>query len=114
MKNYFLETDTSTIGFIATLLYWTKATLSPLKNGPPSMVEAEPGQYGNVYEGESENGREHGQGKMIYFDGKVYEGAWVDGRRHGEGKMVVPVSYVAEFGFLAMYMKVHVYEGAAN
>ena len=41
---------------------------------------------GGVYEGEWQDGKRHGQGKMKWPDGDVYEGEWQDGKRHGQGK----------------------------
>ena len=40
------------------------------------------------YEGETENGRYHGRGKIVFAD-STYEGTFFDGQKHGEGKMTV-------------------------
>lgn len=42
---------------------------------------------GSVYEGQVQNGKRHGQGKMTYADGAVYEGEWKNDQRNGQGKM---------------------------
>jgi hypothetical protein len=39
-----------------------------------------------VYEGNFKNGKENGQGKMIYPNKTYYEGSWQDGQKHGKGK----------------------------
>lgn len=40
------------------------------------------------YEGEYQNGRYHGKGK-ITFGKNTYEGTFFNGQMHGEGKMTV-------------------------
>lgn len=40
------------------------------------------------YEGDTQNGRYHGKGKITYGDA-YYEGTFFDGQMHGEGKMTV-------------------------
>ena len=42
---------------------------------------------GDLYEGETKNGKMHGKGIMRYAHGIFYEGEWKDGKRHGKGKM---------------------------
>lgn len=39
-----------------------------------------------VYEGQWENGKEHGRWKRTYADGDVYYGQWKNGKEHGQGK----------------------------
>jgi len=39
-----------------------------------------------VYEGNFKNGKENGQGKMIWPNKTYYEGSWQDGQKHGKGK----------------------------
>jgi hypothetical protein len=34
---------------------------------------------GEIYEGETANGKPHGKGKMTYADGRVEEGRWENG-----------------------------------
>ncbi len=41
---------------------------------------------GSVYEGEWQNGKEHGQGTCTYASGSAYEGEWQNGKKHGKGK----------------------------
>jgi len=51
---------------------------------------------GDMYEGEFENNKPHGGGKMTYKDGRVQEGIWKDGnidyegelKPHGSGEMI--------------------------
>jgi len=43
---------------------------------------------GDIYEGEFENGKEHGNGTFRWKNGNVYEGEFVESKRHGWGKMV--------------------------
>ena len=44
---------------------------------------------GDVYEGEMNQGKEHGKGKMIYRNG-VYEGSWKDDKKFGFGERTFP------------------------
>eukprot|EP01088_Endostelium_zonatum_P006125 TRINITY_DN1822_c0_g2_i1.p1 TRINITY_DN1822_c0_g2~~TRINITY_DN1822_c0_g2_i1.p1 ORF type:complete len:929 (-),score=281.68 TRINITY_DN1822_c0_g2_i1:389-3175(-) len=43
---------------------------------------------GDVYYGEWMNDRQQGNGKLEYYDGSFYEGDWKNGSRHGNGKFV--------------------------
>lgn len=43
---------------------------------------------GDVYEGETQNGKCHGKGKYTWADGDTYEGDWKDGKRCGRGKVI--------------------------
>ena len=43
---------------------------------------------GDVYEGETRNGKRHGKGKYTWADGDTYEGDWKDGKRCGRGKVI--------------------------
>ena len=43
---------------------------------------------GDVYEGETQNGKRHGKGKYTWADGDFYEGDWKDGKRCGHGKLI--------------------------
>ena len=40
-----------------------------------------------TYEGQFEQGDEHGQGTMTYKDGSVYKGSFEEGAPHGQGTM---------------------------
>jgi len=40
---------------------------------------------GNVYEGEFENGKMHGEGTMWLANGNKYIGQWRDDQKHGTG-----------------------------
>ena len=42
---------------------------------------------GDVYEGETQNGKRHGKGKYTWADGDVFDGNWVDGKRTGKGRI---------------------------
>ena len=42
----------------------------------------------NLYEGEIQNLRANGKGKMTYKDGRILEGNWLNNLPHGEGKMI--------------------------
>ena len=44
------------------------------------------------YEGEKQNGRYHGKGKITYGDA-YYEGTFFDGQMHGEGRLTVKGIY---------------------
>lgn len=44
------------------------------------------------YEGDMQNGRYHGRGKITYGE-NYYEGTFFDGQMHGEGKMTVKGEY---------------------
>lgn len=43
---------------------------------------------GDVYEGETQNGKRHGKGKYTWADGDTYEGDWKDGKRCDRGKVI--------------------------
>ena len=43
---------------------------------------------GDVYEGETRNGKRHGRGTYTWADGDFYEGDWRDGKRCGRGKLI--------------------------
>ena len=43
------------------------------------------GIAGDRYEGEWEDGKEHGAGTAVASDGSSFFGTWVHGKRHGEG-----------------------------
>lgn len=43
---------------------------------------------GDVYEGETRNGKRHGHGTYTWADGDTYEGDWRDGKRCGRGKLI--------------------------
>ncbi|KAL9180595.1 hypothetical protein ACHAXT_011048 [Thalassiosira profunda] len=45
------------------------------------------GSVCNVYDGQWQDGKKHGRGKMTYTSGNFYEGEWKDDRKHGRGKM---------------------------
>lgn len=45
---------------------------------------------GDVYEGETRNGKRHGKGKYTWADGDTYEGEWKDDRKDGNGKQSHP------------------------
>ena len=36
---------------------------------------------GNIYDGNWQNGKMHGKGKMIWKNGAIYDGNWKDGKR---------------------------------
>ena len=40
-----------------------------------------------VYEGEWQDGKRHGQGKMTDADGDVYEGEWRNDLKDGQGTL---------------------------
>lgn len=40
---------------------------------------------GERYEGEWEDGQEHGAGTAVASDGSCFFGTWQRGKRHGEG-----------------------------
>ena len=42
----------------------------------------------DVYEGQWDDGKRHGQGKYTYADGDAYEGQWEDNMYHGRGKFM--------------------------
>ena len=46
-----------------------------------------------IYEGEFNNGKIDGYGRMIYFDGSYYEGYFKNGVKNGWGKYVSEGSY---------------------
>jgi hypothetical protein len=56
-------------------------------------------QYGNpqaMYEGEMQNGKRHGQGRITWINGNVYDGAWENGYRTGWGTYTWPDGHVFE------------------
>ena len=44
---------------------------------------------GDVYIGEHQDGRPHGQGTLTLVSGDVYVGEFSEGQRHGQGKMTM-------------------------
>jgi MORN repeat len=54
---------------------------------------------GDVYVGETVNGKRQGEGVYTYKDGRRYTGAWQDDKRQGQGTMTFPNGdkYVGEF-----------------
>ena len=42
---------------------------------------------GEVYDGDSENGKKHGKGTIVYSNGDTYEGEWHNDKRVGRGTM---------------------------
>jgi len=54
---------------------------------------------GDVYVGETVNGKRQGEGVYTSKDGKRYTGAWQDDKRHGQGTLTFPNGdkYVGEF-----------------
>ena len=43
---------------------------------------------GSRYEGVFQAGKRHGKGRHVSFAGQVYEGDWVQGQRHGYGRLI--------------------------
>jgi len=41
---------------------------------------------GSLYEGDWQNDKQNGYGRMIHLDGDVYEGQWKDNKAHGKGR----------------------------
>ena len=41
---------------------------------------------GRTYKGQYQNDTKHGQGIYTWSDGRVYDGGWRHGHQHGEGK----------------------------
>jgi hypothetical protein len=50
------------------------------------------------YEGETQNGRYHGRGKITYGD-SFYEGTFFNGQMHGEGKLTVKSKFPVHRNF---------------
>jgi hypothetical protein len=48
-------------------------------------VQSHTDEWGNRYEGEMKDGKEHGKGTMDYASGDRYTGIWVNGNRTGQG-----------------------------
>ena len=42
-------------------------------------------EYNGVYTGQLNNGKFHGYGKKIFYNGDIYDGNWKDGYEHGKG-----------------------------
>lgn len=57
-------------------------TLNGKRHGKGKYTYAD----GTFYEGEYMNDKRHGKGKYTYADGTFYEGEYVNGKRHGRGK----------------------------
>lgn len=55
----------------------------------------------SVYEGDIQDGRFNGEGKLVWPDGAIYEGNFLDGMFHGQGKQVKPDlwTYEGEFKY---------------
>jgi hypothetical protein len=56
------------------------------KDPIPTPIKSANFPDGSVYDGESLNGKRHGQGKATYGNGDTYEGSWVSDARNGFGK----------------------------
>ena len=54
---------------------------------------------GHIYEGEFKDGKLHGPGKQTFADGHIYEGEFKDGKLHGPGKITFPTGTVAKREF---------------
>ena len=47
-------------------------------------------ESGGIYEGEFNEGKQHGKGKYSLPNGYVYEGEWLNGKIEGKGKAQYP------------------------
>ena len=54
---------------------------------------------GSVYEGQFEDGKPHGRGRITYADGGTYEGDWVRGEITGQGRATYANGSTYEGGF---------------
>ena len=54
-----------------------------------------------VYEGDINNGKYHGKGKIVYNNGTIYEGDFINGKFNGKGKLIEAVhKFTYEGGFV--------------
>ena len=60
---------------------WPRA----LAADPQTVTQTLTYANGDVYVGETVNGKRQGEGVYTYKDGKRYTGAWQDDKRHGQG-----------------------------
>lgn len=65
-----------------------------MSGNPESTIRTINFPGGQRYEGEMQNGKMHGKGKMISPDGTRYEGDWINGLPHGFGTMTWPGGFV--------------------
>ena len=55
-------------------------------DSPPMVTQTLNYANGDVYVGETVNGKRQGEGVYTYQDGRRYTGAWQDDKRHGQGR----------------------------
>lgn len=67
-----------------------KTSSTVIRSNQKAKIEYKQIRYdsGDVYEGETQNGKRHGKGKYTWADGDTYEGDWKDGERCGRGKVI--------------------------
>lgn len=58
---------------------------SPTTRSGYGVVKKTFPESGNTYEGEMSDGKYHGQGQLLYRDGRRYNGGWHEGVMHGKG-----------------------------
>src|ERR1043166_8379456 len=68
-------------------------------DSPPGTTQTLTYANGDVYVGETVDGKRHGEGVYTYKDGRRYTGAWQDDKRQGQGTMTFPNGdkHVGEF-----------------
>src|SRR5215510_11115975 len=88
----------TSLGVLLTLGLWWPWPRA-LAADPQTFTQTLTYANGDVYVGETVNGKRQGEGVYTYKDGKRYTGAWQDDKRQGQGTMTFPNGdkYVGEF-----------------
>src|SRR5688572_4262412 len=98
MLGYNWRLMTSLVALLTLGLYWPVSII--LAADAPSVVsQTLTYANGDVYVGETVNGKRQGEGVYTYKDGRRYAGAWQDDKRQGQGTLAFPNGdkYIGEF-----------------
>ncbi len=98
MLRYNWRSMTSLVALLTLGLLWPVPVVLAA-DSPPVVTQTLTYANGDVYVGETVNGKRQGEGVYTYKDGKRYTGAWQDDKRHGQGTLTFPNGdkYVGEF-----------------
>jgi len=64
---------------------WTGDCVDGFASGTGKLTWFRDGKVGDVYSGEMQNGKLHGQGENTYANGGSFKGSFKDGKKHGIG-----------------------------
>src|SRR5262244_4432066 len=89
MLGYNWPSMTSLLALLALGLLWPVPSVLAA-DSPPVVTQTLTYTNGDVYVGETVNGKRQGEGVYTYKDGRRYTGAWQDDKRQGQGTMTFP------------------------